>query len=119
MPSDTSELDQNDSHSPPTPEPVFEVYRKDQNPEIGDPPYDLSEIDLESLSPNQQFTGWDALMEFLDNTEVDYVWREINIESAPEIPLCPDDELCNKGVVTWSKERLESVRANHHIGSGH
>lgn len=101
------------------PEPTFHVYRKENHPEIGEPPHWMDELDLDSMDADETFTGWDAVQSFLDEHDDEYLWNEVNTDTAPDAPLCPNNPDCDASIRTWSKQRLEHARYMHHIGTGH
>jgi len=117
-------------------EPDFEVYDK-ARADMPDSVEELWELDddyLEEVSPDEVVSGYEELMEFLDETaeketvekpsgeevvvsgENNYWWAEVDVDSAPEREICGT---CGKTKRTRSEERVDELRHMHHVATGH
>lgn len=107
-------------------EPTFSVYHKDKfgntlndifNDDVDVERDDIS-YHLEGVNPDETFTSWDNLSEFLEEHDWSYYWEEENVENAPTYQLCSKD-FCDDKIQTHSQERLNAARDRHHISKGH
>lgn len=120
-------------------EPEFELYSKDRDelPEQAEDMWTNGSDLVDGIEPDEVVTGYQNLMEFLDETaeeevvEIDaewsedgeevieinqYWWTERRQESAPERTICTT---CGAKKRTRSDERLDELRHMHHVSTGH
>lgn len=116
-------------------EPQFELYlnSRDDVPNPEELHKNEVKFNHENVEADKIITGYDNLTTFLDeNTEkyvtyserfdeeiegevYTYMWREVNVETAPTHEFCH----CGAEIQTRSKERIEDVSTSHHVGTGH
>lgn len=120
-------------------EPDFELYSKDRDelPEQAEEMWHHGAELTADLEPDEVVTGYQNLMDFLDETaeeevvEIDaewsedgeevvetnqYWWTEVDEETAPERTIC---ETCGATKHTRSDERVEELQYMHHVSTGH
>jgi hypothetical protein len=117
-------------------EPDFELYDKTRNemPDSVEEMWDQRDDFLADIEPDTVVTGYNALKEYLDESaeeevvegsngeemviqgELQFWWREVDSESAPEKEIC---STCGETKRTRSEERLAEIRHMHHVSTGH